>query len=190
MDNILHVSSNWGIINCNGGESAHRLACRKPKTWTAKLKNIISWLGMVSSSKFAKKRPMRVSMLLLQRDDKGYNGREETTTLPSTCVRPPPLIQPAEYHRRSNGGHVALGAEGVQVGTRFAPTKRALPVMSSFHWMRSTNCRSRKWVLLADQEEFCAETEDRSHSRRIAGATRKGSPKRGSWGWPHRRWTK
>ncbi len=107
-----------------------------PKTWTKKLKeNGITVVHVVSSSKFAAKcEEAGVDAVVAEGFEAGgHNGREETTTM---CLIPHvrratrlPLI--AAGGIGTGAGMLAafaLGAEGVQIGTRFA-----LTVESSAH---------------------------------------------------------
>ena len=95
-----------------------------PTTWTAWLKQHgITVVHVVSSSHFAMKAEAAgVDAIVAEGFEAGgHNGREETTTL---CLIPAvravtslPLI--------AAGGIRALGADGVQVGTRFALTEES-----------------------------------------------------------------
>lgn len=104
-----------------------------PKTWTSKLQaNGIKVAHVVSSSKFAAKcEEAGVDAIVAEGFEAGgHNGREETTTL---CLIPAvrratslPLIAAGGI---ATGEQIvaafALGAEGVQMGTRFALTKES-----------------------------------------------------------------
>jgi enoyl-[acyl-carrier protein] reductase II len=101
-----------------------------PKKWTGWLKERgITVVHVVSSSKFAKKcEDAGVDAVVAEGFEAGgHNGREETTTM---CLIPAvrkattlPLIAAGGI---GNGPSMlaayALGAEGVQIGTRFALT--------------------------------------------------------------------
>lgn len=98
-----------------------------PKTWTAKLKEQgITVVHVVSSAKFAKKsRDAGVDAVVAEGFEAGgHNGREETTTL---CLIPAvrqaitiPLIAAGGIATgRAMYAMMALGAEGVQMGSRF-----------------------------------------------------------------------
>jgi enoyl-[acyl-carrier protein] reductase II len=101
-----------------------------PKTWTSKLKEAgILVTHVVSSSKFAlKAEEAGVDAIVAEGFEAGgHNGREETTTL--TLI--PQVRQAVALPLIAAGGIAtgeamaamfALGAEGVQVGTRFALT--------------------------------------------------------------------
>lgn len=99
-----------------------------PKTWTAKLKeNGIKVAHVVSSSKFARKcEEAGVDAVVAEGFEAGgHNGREETTTM---CLIPAvrrattlPLIAAGGIGTgESIAAAMSLGAEGVQIGTRFA----------------------------------------------------------------------
>lgn len=104
-----------------------------PKTWTATLKEKgVKVAHVVSSSKFARKcEEAGVDAVVAEGFEAGgHNGREETTTL---CLIPAvrrattlPLIAAGGI---GTGDAMlatfALGAEGVQVGTRFALTNES-----------------------------------------------------------------
>lgn len=104
-----------------------------PKTWTAKLKEHgIIVVHVVSSAKFAKKcEDAGVDAVVAEGFEAGgHNGREETTTL---CLIPAvrqtiniPLIAAGGIATgRAMFAMMALGAEGVQVGSRFVCTPEA-----------------------------------------------------------------
>ena len=99
-----------------------------PKTWTKLLKeNGITVIHVVSSSKFAQKaEEAGVDAVVAEGFEAGgHNGREETTTL--TLI---PQVRKAIHLPLIAAGGIAtgagmlaamsLGADGVQVGTRFA----------------------------------------------------------------------
>ena len=104
-----------------------------PKTWTAKLKEHgIIVTHVVSSAKFAKKcEDAGVDAVVAEGFEAGgHNGREETTTL---CLIPAvreaihiPLIAAGGIGTgRAMYAMMALGAEGVQMGSRFVCTNEA-----------------------------------------------------------------
>lgn len=104
-----------------------------PATWTAQLKeNGIKVLHVVSSSKFAKKaEACGVDAVIAEGFEAGgHNGREETTTM---CLIPAvrdaisiPLVAAGGIASgRSVAAALALGADGVQIGTAFALTKES-----------------------------------------------------------------
>ena len=101
-----------------------------PKTWTTHLKeNGVTVVHVVSSSKFAlKAQEAGVDAVVAEGFEAGgHNGREETTTL---CLIPQ-VVEKVEIPVIAAGGigtgsqiaaAFALGAEGVQIGSRFAAT--------------------------------------------------------------------
>lgn len=104
-----------------------------PKTWTAILKaEGIKVVHVVSSAKFAlKSQDAGVDAVVAEGFEAGgHNGREETTTL---CLIPQvrqaidiPLIAAGGIATgRAMYATMALGAEGVQVGSRFICTPEA-----------------------------------------------------------------
>jgi len=104
-----------------------------PKTWTARLKEAgIVVAHVVSSAKFARKcQDAGVDAVVAEGFEAGgHNGREETTTL---CLIPAvreaitiPLIAAGGIATgRAMYATMALGAEGVQVGSRFVCTPEA-----------------------------------------------------------------
>ncbi len=114
-----------------------------PKTWTSWLKERgITVVHVVSSSKFAlKAQEAGVDAVVAEGFEAGgHNGREETTTL--TLI--PMVKQHLQIPLIAAGGiatgksmHAAmiLGADGVQMGTRFAMTTE-----SSSHQNFKDNC--------------------------------------------------
>lgn len=104
-----------------------------PKTWTSKLKEHgITVVHVVSSAKFAKKcEDAGVDAVVAEGFEAGgHNGREETTTL---CLIPAvrevlsiPLIAAGGIATgRAMYAMMALGAEGVQMGSRFVCSPEA-----------------------------------------------------------------
>ncbi len=104
-----------------------------PKTWTQHLKsNGIKVVHVVSSSYFAQKSAQAgVDAIVAEGFEAGgHNGREETTTL----VLIPQVTKAVDIPVIAAGGIAtgaamaacfALGAEGVQIGTRFALTEES-----------------------------------------------------------------
>ena len=99
-----------------------------PKTWTSTLKNSgIRVIHVVSSLKFARKaQEAGVDAIVAEGFEAGgHNGREETTTF---CLIPqiskeldiPVIAAGGVYDGRSMLAAFALGAEAVQIGSRFA----------------------------------------------------------------------
>ena len=104
-----------------------------PKTWTARLQAAgIKVAHVVSSAKFAAKcEEAGVDAIVAEGFEAGgHNGREETTTL---CLIPavrkattlPLLAAGGSATREGLLDDVALGAEGAQIGTRFALTQES-----------------------------------------------------------------
>jgi enoyl-[acyl-carrier protein] reductase II len=104
-----------------------------PRTWTARLKaEGIIVVHVVSSAKFARKCEEAGCDAVVAEgfEAGGHNGREETTTL---CLIPAvreaisiPLIAAGGIATgRAMFATMALGAEGVQVGSRFVCTPEA-----------------------------------------------------------------
>lgn len=104
-----------------------------PKTYTARLKEAgCKVLHVVASSKFAKKsQEAGVDAVIAEGFEAGgHNGREETTTMcliPSVvrAVSIPVVAAGGISQGDSFAAVLALGAEGVQIGTRFAMTKES-----------------------------------------------------------------
>lgn len=104
-----------------------------PKTWTKTLKNNgIKVVHVISSSKFAlKAQEAGVDAIVAEGFEAGgHNGAEETSTM--TLI--PQVRQAVKIPLIAAGGigtgggmlaAMALGAEGIQVGTRFAMTKES-----------------------------------------------------------------
>jgi len=104
-----------------------------PKTWTSRLKEQgITVAHVVSSSKFAAKcEDAGVDAIVAEGFEAGgHNGREETTTL---CLIPavrrvtglPLLAAGGIATAEAIAAVMLLGADGVQIGTRFALTKES-----------------------------------------------------------------
>lgn len=101
-----------------------------PRTWTETLKKEgIQVVHVVSSSKFAKKAEDAGCDAVVAEgfEAGGHNGREETTTLclvPSVVdqVNIPVIAAGGIYNGRTMAAAFALGAKGVQVGSRFVAT--------------------------------------------------------------------
>lgn len=104
-----------------------------PKTWTTILKQQpIKVVHVVSSSKFAKKAEEAGCDAVVAEgfEAGGHNGREETTTLVliplvKEAVSIPVIAAGGIASGRSMMAAFALGAEGVQMGTRFAASTEA-----------------------------------------------------------------
>jgi len=104
-----------------------------PKTWTEALKKEgITVVHVVSSAKFALKSQEAGCDAVVAEgfEAGGHNGREETTTLcliPSVVDRVsiPVIAAGGIYDGRTMAAAFALGASGVQVGSRFVATHEA-----------------------------------------------------------------
>ncbi|MAX81172.1 MAG: nitronate monooxygenase [Crocinitomicaceae bacterium] len=104
-----------------------------PKTWTGELKKHgIKVVHVVSSAKFAQKAAAAgVDAVVAEGFEAGgHNGREETTTL---CLIPlvadavdiPVIAAGGIGSGRAMAAAMALGAEGVQIGSRFAASEES-----------------------------------------------------------------
>ena len=104
-----------------------------PKTWTSTLKlHGITVVHVVSSSKFALKAQEAGCDAVVAEgfEAGGHNGREETTTMvliPAVCsaVDIPVLAAGGIATGRQMLASMVLGAEGVQVGSRFVASNEA-----------------------------------------------------------------
>ncbi len=104
-----------------------------PKTWTSTLKEHgITVVHVVSSSKFALKAQEAGCDAVVAEgfEAGGHNGREETTTMvliPAVCaaVNIPVLAAGGIATGRQMLAAMVLGAEGVQVGSRFVASTEA-----------------------------------------------------------------
>jgi enoyl-[acyl-carrier protein] reductase II len=104
-----------------------------PKTWTPVLKEAgITVVHVVSSSTFAlKSEAAGVDAVVAEGFEAGgHNGREETTSMvliPSVCgqVKIPVIAAGGIGSGRAMAAAFALGASGVQVGSRFVATPEA-----------------------------------------------------------------
>lgn len=104
-----------------------------PKTWTGFLKeNGIKVVHVVSSSKFAKKAEDAGCDAVVAEgfEAGGHNGREETTTMvlvPAVCaaVKIPVIAAGGIATGRQMLAAMVLGADGVQIGSRFVCTPEA-----------------------------------------------------------------
>jgi len=98
-----------------------------PQTWTRVLKdNGITVVHVIANAKFAKKsEDAGVDAIVAEGFEAGgHNGREETTTIclvPIICesVRIPVIAAGGIGSGRAMFAALALGAEGVQIGSRF-----------------------------------------------------------------------
>lgn len=104
-----------------------------PKIWTQKLKdNGITVVHVVSNAKFAKKaEEAGVDAIVAEGFEAGgHNGREETTTLcliplVKQAVKIPVIAAGGIGTGRSMLAAIALGADGVQIGSRFVASDEA-----------------------------------------------------------------
>src|SRR5580765_1668558 len=104
-----------------------------PKTWTSVLKQKgITVVHVVSSSKFAKKAEEAGCDAVVAEgfEAGGHNGREETTTMvliPAVvnAVKIPVIAAGGIASGRQMLSAMVLGAEGVQMGSRFVASKEA-----------------------------------------------------------------
>jgi enoyl-[acyl-carrier protein] reductase II len=104
-----------------------------PKTWTGHLKSHgITVVHVVSSSKFARKAEDAGCDAVVAEgfEAGGHNGREETTTMvliPAVtgAVSIPVLSAGGIATGRQMLASMVLGAEGVQIGTRFVASEEA-----------------------------------------------------------------
>ena len=104
-----------------------------PKTWTAVLKEKgITVVHVISSSKFAKKAEEAGCDAVVAEgfEAGGHNGREETTTMvliPAvvSTVRIPVIAAGGIATGKQMLAAMVLGAEGVQMGSRFVASEEA-----------------------------------------------------------------
>ena len=126
LEDIMHLLADEGvrIVFTSAGN---------PKLWTPFLKDHgVTVVHVVSSSRFARKcEEAGVDAVVAEGFEAGgHNGREETTTM---CLIPAvrgavglPLIAAGGIGTgRGMLAAMALGAEGVQIGTRFALTEES-----------------------------------------------------------------
>jgi enoyl-[acyl-carrier protein] reductase II len=104
-----------------------------PKTWTSVLKEQgITVIHVISSSKFAKKSEEAGCDAVVAEgfEAGGHNGREETTTMvliPAVvnAVKIPVIAAGGIATGRQMLAAMVMGAEGVQMGSRFAASEEA-----------------------------------------------------------------
>src|SRR5687768_12662375 len=104
-----------------------------PNTWTSVLKDRgITVVHVVSSSKFAKKSEEAGCDAVVAEgfEAGGHNGREETTTMvliPAvvSVIKIPVIAAGGIANGRQMLAAMVLGAEGVQMGTRFVASEEA-----------------------------------------------------------------
>ena len=120
-------------IVINSGVKIVFTSAGNPKTWTEKLNNNgITVVHVVSSSKFAiKSEEAGVDAIVAEGFEAGgHNGREETTTMClipqiKKCVSIPVIAAGGIASGESMLAAMTLGADGVQMGTRFALTEES-----------------------------------------------------------------
>lgn len=104
-----------------------------PKTWTGPLKEKgISVVHVISSSRFAQKAEQAGCDAVVAEgfEAGGHNGREETTSMVlipavTKAVKIPVIAAGGLADGRSMLAAMVLGAEGVQMGTRFVASEEA-----------------------------------------------------------------
>jgi enoyl-[acyl-carrier protein] reductase II len=104
-----------------------------PRTWTSVLKNShVKVVHVISSAKFAGKAEEAGADAVVSEgfEAGGHNGREETTTLclillVKEAVKIPVIAAGGIASGKAMAAMFALGAEGVQMGTRFAASTEA-----------------------------------------------------------------
>ena len=104
-----------------------------PKTWTGVLKERgITVVHVVSSSRFAKKAEEAGCDAVVAEgfEAGGHNGREETTTMVLTpavvkAVKIPVMAAGGLVNGRQMLAAMVMGAEGVQMGSRFVASEEA-----------------------------------------------------------------
>lgn len=123
IDEIMQIIMDEGV-------SIVFTSAGNPKLWTSKLQDKgIKVAHLVSSSKFAQKsQEAGVNAIVAEGFEAGgHNGREETTTLSliprvRSSVDLPLMAAGGIACGKSMLAAIALGADGVQVGSRFALT--------------------------------------------------------------------
>ncbi|CAL1521662.1 nitronate monooxygenase [Chitinophaga sp. MM2321] len=126
IDQLIHIilETGVGIVFTSAGN---------PKTWTPVLKAAgVKVVHVVSSSTFAlKSEAAGVDAVVAEGFEAGgHNGREETTSMvliPAVCekVKIPVIAAGGIGSGRAMTAAFALGAEGVQIGSRFVATPEA-----------------------------------------------------------------
>jgi enoyl-[acyl-carrier protein] reductase II len=109
-----------------------------PKTWTQKLKeNGITVVHVIANTKFAKKaEEAGVDAIVAEGFEAGgHNGREETTTfclipLIKKVVNIPVIAAGGIASGKGMLAAMALGADGVQIGTRFVASEESSASMN------------------------------------------------------------
>jgi len=117
----------------DGGVKIVFTSAGNPKTWTKKLKDAgITVVHVVSSSKFAVKSAEAGCDAVVAEgfEAGGHNGREETTTMVlipavTKAVDIPVIAAGGIATGRQMAAAMVLGAEGVQMGSRFVASTEA-----------------------------------------------------------------
>jgi enoyl-[acyl-carrier protein] reductase II len=126
------IEKHFDVILSNGVKTVITSA-GNPVKYTARLKKEgITVLHVVSSSKFARKaQDAGVDAVIAEGFEAGgHNGREETTTLclvPQVCdaVDIPVVAAGGIFSGRSMFAAISLGADGVQIGSRFVASSES-----------------------------------------------------------------
>jgi enoyl-[acyl-carrier protein] reductase II len=126
------IDKHMAVIREEGVEIVFTSA-GNPKTWTSPLKaDGIKVVHVVSNVKFAlKSEEAGVDAIVAEGFEAGgHNGREETTTfclIPLVCdsVRIPVIAAGGIASGRGMIAAMALGAEGVQIGSRFVASEES-----------------------------------------------------------------
>ncbi len=131
------------------------ISAGNPKVWTQKLKDKgITVVHVVSNSKFAKKaEEAGVDAIVAEGFEAGgHNGREETTTLcliplVKQAVKIPVIAAGGIGTGRGMLAAMALGAEGVQIGSRFVASNEASANINFKNQIISSNEGDTKLML-------------------------------------------
>jgi len=126
-----------------------------PKTWTQKLKdNGITVVHVVANAKFAKKaEEAGVDAIVAEGFEAGgHNGREETTTLcliplVKKAIKIPIIAAGGIGTGRGMLAAMALGADGVQIGSRFVASNEASANINFKNQVISSNEGDTKLML-------------------------------------------
>lgn len=131
------------------------ISAGNPKTWTQKLKdNGITVVHVIANAKFAKKaEDAGVDAIVAEGFEAGgHNGREETTTLcliplVKQAVKIPVIAAGGIGTGRAMLAAMALGADGVQIGSRFVASDEASANINFKNMVISSNEGDTKLVL-------------------------------------------
>ncbi|MFN8152889.1 MAG: nitronate monooxygenase [Bacteroidia bacterium] len=127
-----NIEEHMGIIREEGVKIVFTSA-GNPATWTGKLKEQgIKVVHVIANTKFAKKAAESgVDAIVAEGFEAGgHNGREETTTLClipliRDCVNLPLIAAGGIGNGRTMLAAFALGADGVQIGSRFVASEES-----------------------------------------------------------------